>query len=100
MMALLFANPTAINFPSWAIVLIVVAVLLLLLLLFLPIGTYFIAAVSKAHVSMGRLVGMKMRRIKYKMLVDVYIRARKAGLTINISGWNLTLWQAVTSVMW
>lgn len=73
------------DFPTWAIVLIVVAVLLLILLIFLPIGTYFIALVSKSHVSMSRLIGMKMRRIKYKMLVDVYIRARKAGLNIDIS---------------
>ena len=72
-------------FPTWAIALIVVAVLLLILLIFLPIGTYFIALVSKSHVSMSRLVGMKMRRIKYKMLVDVYIRARKAGLNIDIT---------------
>ena len=54
-------------------------------MLFLPIGTYFIAAVSNAHISMGRLVGMKMRRIKYKQLVDVYIRAKKAGLDIDIA---------------
>ena len=71
--------------PGWAIALIVVAVLLLIILIFLPIGTYFIALVSKAHVSMSRLIGMKMRRIKYKMLVDVYIRARKAGLNIDIT---------------
>lgn len=72
-------------FPTWAIALIIVAVLLLILLIFLPIGTYFIALVSKSHVSMARLVGMKMRRIKYRMLVDVYIRARKAGLNIDIT---------------
>ena len=53
------------SFPAWAIALIVVAVLLLIMLIFLPIPTWFIAAVSNAHVSMGRLVGMKMRRIKY-----------------------------------
>lgn len=73
------------NFPGWLIPVIIVAVLLLVLMLFLPLGTYFVAAVSGAHVSMGRLVGMKMRRIKYKMLVDVYIRAKKAGLDIDIA---------------
>lgn len=61
---------------------VVAVVFLLILMLFLPIGTYFIATVSNAHISMGRLVGMKMRRIKYKQLVDVYIRAKKAGLDI------------------
>ncbi len=71
--------------PAWGIVLIVVAAVLLIVLLFLPIPTWFIAAVSNAHVSMGRLVGMKMRRIKYRALVDVYIRARKAGLDIDIT---------------
>jgi len=72
-------------FPWWGILLIVLAVLLLILLIFLPIGTYFIAAVSGAHVSMGRLIGMKLRRIKYRMLIDVYIRAKKAGLSIDIA---------------
>ncbi len=73
------------DFPGWVIPVIIVAVLLFIFLLFLPIGTYFVAAVSGAHVSMGRLIGMKMRRIKYKMLVDVYIRAKKAGLDIDIA---------------
>lgn len=68
-----------------AIIGIILAVIAVILLLFLPIGTYFIAAVSNAHVSMGRLIGMKVRRIRYKMLVDVYIRARKAGLDIDIA---------------
>lgn len=70
---------------GWLIPVIVFAVLLVIFLLFLPIGTYFIAAVSGAHVSMSRLIGMKMRRIKYKTLVDVYIRAKKAGLDIDIA---------------
>lgn len=83
-MLLAFAEGGAVLEP-WAIALIVVAALLLILLIFLPIGTYFIALVSKSHVSMSRLIGMKMRRIKYKMLVDVYIRARKAGLNIDIT---------------
>lgn len=63
----------------------IVAVVVIILLAFFPIGTWFIAAISGARVSMGRLIGMKMRRIKYKMLVDVYIRARKAGLDIDIT---------------
>ena len=79
-MLLLFAEGGAVLAP-WAIALIVVAALLLILLIFLPIGTYFIALVSKAHVSMTRLIGMKMRRIKYKMLVDVY----NSGLNIDIT---------------
>ena len=66
------------------VIAIIVAVIIIIVLAFFPIGTWFIAAISGARVSMGRLIGMKMRRIKYKMLVDVYIRARKAGLNIDI----------------
>lgn len=68
------------------ITLIVVAVIVLILFAaFVPLGTWFFALVSKAPVSMSRLIGLKLRRIKYKMLVDAYIRARKAGLEIDIS---------------
>lgn len=75
----------AASIPPWGIALIVIGVLLLFVLMFLPIGTYFVAIVSGAHVPMGRLIGMKLRRIKYKLLVDVYIRAKKAGLDIDIT---------------
>ena len=84
-MNLLFSLLGESEFPTWGIALIIVAAVLLIVLIILPIPTWFIAAVSNAHVSMGRLVGMKMRRIKYRMLVDVYIRARKAGLDIDIA---------------
>ena len=71
--------------PSWAIAMIVVAAVLIVFFAFVPMGTWFIALVSNAHVSISRLVGMKLRRIKYRMLVDVYIRAKKAGLDIDIA---------------
>ncbi len=70
--------------PAWFWV-IGAAVLVIILLIFLPLGTWFTALVSKAHIGMGRLIGMKVRRIRYKMLVDAYIRARKAGLDIDVT---------------
>ena len=70
---------------AWLVPVIVVVAVLFVVLLLVPIPTWFIALVSNAHVSMGRLVGMKLRRIRYRMLVDVYIRARKAGLDIDIA---------------
>ena len=70
---------------AWLVPVIVVAVILIIFLALVPIGTWFTALISNAHVTMSRLIGMKLRRIKYRMLVDVYIRARKAGLTIDIA---------------
>ena len=61
-----------------------VAVAIVLAFAFFPIKTWFVALVSGAHVSMPRLIGMKMRRIKVKEIVDAYIQAKKAGLSIEI----------------
>lgn len=66
---------------------VVAVVFLLILMLFLPIGTYFIAAVSNAHISMGRLVGMKMRRIKYKQCT---FAQKKQDLTSTLRNWKAT----------
>lgn len=68
----------------WILLIVVAALLFIVLIFIVPVGTYFIAAVSGAHVSMSRLVGMKVRRLNYRMLVEAYIRSKKAGLEINI----------------
>ena len=60
-------------------------VLIVLMFAIVPIKTWFVALVSGAHVSMARLIGMKMRRIKVAPIVDAYIMARKAGITVDIS---------------
>jgi len=70
---------------SWLVALLVVlGILVLLLLFFVPVGTWFRALISKAHVSMAQLIGMKLRKIRFKMIVEAYIRAKKAGLEIHV----------------
>lgn len=73
---------------TWQIVLYVVlgafAIGFILVLALVPTKTWFVALVSGAHVSMTRLVGMKLRRIKVAEIVDAYIQAKKAGLNIDI----------------
>ena len=74
----------------WAQIVLYVALGLLLVLVvvvfaIVPTKTWFIALVSGAHVSMSRLIGMKMRRIKVGPIVDAYIMAKKAGIKIDIS---------------
>ena len=81
---LLFAEAAG-GAGEWVVALIIIlAVLVFLLLLFVPIGTWFRALISKAHVSMSQLIGMKLRKIKFRMIVEAYIRARKAGLEIHV----------------
>ncbi len=80
-------NSMFLAMPTWGILVIVLAVVLALLIGFLvlvPIHVWFRALASGAHVSMFRLIGMKMRKVDYKKLVQYYIISQKAGLKIPI----------------
>ena len=50
-----------------------------------PIKYWFRALISGAHISMGTLVGMKLRKIKVDLIVDAYIMGKKAGLNITVN---------------
>ncbi len=70
------------------LILIPVAVLLIIfivLIIIVPMKVWFRALVSGAHISMGRLVGMKLRKVDVNMIVEAYVAAKKAGLTIDIN---------------
>ncbi len=70
----------------WLIIGIVLIVALLITFFALvPLGLWFRALVSGASVSMAKLVGMRLRKIKIAMIVDAYITGKKAGLDINIT---------------
>lgn len=74
--------------PTWAILTIVLAVVVALvvaLVVLVPINVWFRALASGAYVSMFRLIGMKMRKVDYKLLVNIYIVAQKAGLSVTIA---------------
>ena len=73
--------------PSWVglvIALVVVVAILVVTLILVPINVWFRALVSGAHVSTARLIGMKLRKVDYKKIVDIYIVSQKAGLNIPI----------------
>lgn len=66
---------------------IILAILLAGLIAFLivvPMKVWFRAFISGAHVSMRRLVGMKLRKVNTPMIVEAYISARKAGIEMDI----------------
>ena len=65
--------------------LVVVLALFIAMLIIVPTNVWFRALASGAHVSMFRLIGMKVRKVNYKELVNIYIVSQKAGLKIPIS---------------
>ena len=73
--------------PTWAvltIVLVVFAIIVATVLVLVPLNVWFRALVSGSHVSMIRLIGMKMRKVDYKKLINIFIISQKAGLNIPI----------------
>ena len=77
------------NGLKWGLIIGIPAALLVALLvvfiIVVPVKLWFRALVSGAHISMSRLVGMKLRKIDSNMLIEAYVAARKAGLTIDIN---------------
>ncbi len=68
----------------WLIPVIIVIVLVILALILIPLNQWFKALVSGAYISVGRLIGMRLRKNKVGMIVEAYITAKKAGLNIDI----------------
>ncbi|MBQ9790644.1 MAG: flotillin-like protein FloA [Clostridia bacterium] len=62
----------------------VLVLVLILMFVMVPMRLWFRALVSGAHVTMTKLVGMKMRKVDVRKIVLTYITAKKAGLTITI----------------
>ena len=66
-------------------VLMLALIVVIVFLNFVPLGLWISALSSGVHVSIGSLIGMKIRRIQPKRLVYPLIKANKAGLDLNVS---------------
>ena len=80
-------NSMLLAMPAWAIwlvILIVLTAIIVGIFVLVPVRIWFRALASGAHVSMTRLIGMKLRKVDYKKIVDIYIISQKAGLNISI----------------
>ena len=74
--------------PNWllpVIIGVIILVVIVAVFIMVPVKVWFQALVSGAHVSMTRLIVMKLRKVDYKKLVKIYIISQKAGLRITIS---------------
>ena len=70
----------------WIIFVLALALIIIgVFLRFFPIGLWISALASGVHISIGTLVGMRVRRIQPHRLVYPLIKANKAGLDLTIS---------------
>ena len=62
----------------------ILLIILIVMLILVPMRLWFRAIVSGAHISMAKLIGMRMRKVDTKLIVPKYITAKKAGIKITI----------------
>jgi uncharacterized protein YqfA (UPF0365 family) len=74
-----------VNVPGLVVGIILIILAIIVFFVVVPVSIWFRALVSGASVSMGKLVGMRLRKIKISMIVEAYITGRKAGLDIDIN---------------
>ena len=67
-----------------AIIVAVVFVVLLLFFYFVPVGLWITAIFSGVRVSLGTLIGMRLRKVNPADIVRPYISASKAGMPLNV----------------
>lgn len=73
--------------PTWAWWVIGIAILLIIvvtLCILCPIGLWFRALISGAHISMAQMIGMKLRKVDVHLIVECFISAKKAGLSLTV----------------
>ena len=69
---------------SLIVTLAIVAAVVGFLLFFVPIGLWITALFSGARVSLGTLIGMRLRKVNPNDIVRPYISAIKAGLDLDV----------------
>lgn len=68
---------------SIGIIIIILLILISLFFRFVPVGLWVTAYFSGAKVSIGNLVGMRLRRVQPSEIVRPLIKATKAGLALD-----------------
>jgi uncharacterized protein YqfA (UPF0365 family) len=69
----------------WGVGLGVFVLLAAVFIAVVPVKEWMRCLLTGAHVSMGRLLGMKLRGVNLKLLIDAYISGKKSGLNVHIA---------------
>lgn len=71
------------NLFAIGIIIIIILLLVILFFRFVPVGLWVTAYFSGAKVSIGNLIGMRLRRVAPSEIVRPLIKATKAGLNLD-----------------
>lgn len=73
------------NNVLWIVVLGLVGLLIILFFSFVPVGLWISSLAANVRINIFNMVGMKLRRVKPAKIVLPLIKARKAGLNLNVN---------------
>jgi uncharacterized protein YqfA (UPF0365 family) len=65
------------------VVLFIILIFLILFFYFIPIGLWITAIAARVRISLGSLVGMRLRKIPPSLIVNAMINSTKAGLDLT-----------------
>lgn len=90
LLASIFSSDNGVSMSDGAFLWIIFAVIIVLVLItvflrFVPLGLWITSLAAGVHVSISSLIGMRLRRIQPKRLVEPLIKARKAGLDMTLT---------------
>lgn len=69
---------------GWILGIFLIVTFLAVFFALVPLKLWFLALISGARVSMSYLVAIRLRKVPVKLVVETYIRARKAGLQLKV----------------
>lgn len=69
----------------WIVILGLVGLLIILFFTFIPVGLWISSMAANVRINIFNMVGMKLRRVKPAQIVLPLIKARKAGLNLNVN---------------
>jgi uncharacterized protein YqfA (UPF0365 family) len=67
------------------VVLFIILIFLILFFYFIPIGLWITAIAARVRISLGSLVGMRLRKIPPSLIVNAMVNSTKAGLDLTTS---------------
>lgn len=73
------------DFTSIMVLIVLAIVAISVFLTFIPVGLWITAFFSGVKVSMGTLIGMRLRRVIPSRIINPMIKATKGGIDININ---------------
>lgn len=65
---------------------LLIAIALFVIFYFVPFGLWVSALASGAYVGISTLIGMRLRRVPPRKIIEPYIKSKKAGLRLTVNG--------------